>query len=75
MRFASLGADSALIHSNRQDARELDQVRDVTGVSPCLPPFVHGSALFTRGETQVLSTVTLGSPLETLDIRNPYAPR
>ena len=52
----------------RVDGRGLDEIRPLSaevGVLPC----VHGSALFQRGETQVLSVVTLGAPgdKQTLD--------
>lgn len=44
----------------RPDGRKPNEVRPIT--SRCgLLPRVHGSALFTRGETQALVTVTLGS--------------
>ncbi len=43
----------------RVDGRGLDDVRDITCEIDLLPR-VHGSALFTRGETQSLGTVTLG---------------
>ncbi len=45
----------------RVDGRALDEVREITSEVDILPR-THGSALFQRGETQVLSTVTLGSP-------------
>lgn len=44
----------------RIDGRKLDQTRAVSGQVGLLPR-THGSALFNRGETQVLTTVTLGS--------------
>ena len=44
----------------RIDNREFSQVRPIHCEVGLLPR-VHGSALFTRGETQVLGTVTLGS--------------
>ena len=44
----------------REDGRKFDEIRDLSG-SVDLIPKVHGSGLFTRGETQVLSLVTLGS--------------
>ena len=44
----------------RLDGRSLDQVRQLTMETDYLPS-PHGSALFTRGETQSLTTVTLGS--------------
>ncbi len=49
----------------RLDGRGLDQVRQLAmEVDPLPTP--HGSALFTRGETQSLTTVTLGTPLDEL---------
>jgi polyribonucleotide nucleotidyltransferase len=45
----------------RPDGRKLDEVRPISCVVGILPR-THGSALFTRGETQVLSVVTLGAP-------------
>jgi polyribonucleotide nucleotidyltransferase len=44
----------------RLDGRVLDQVRPLTMETDLLPS-PHGSALFTRGETQSLTTVTLGT--------------
>ena len=53
----------------RLDGRQLDQVRPLTmEVDPLPTP--HGSALFTRGETQSLTTVTLGTPLDELLIES-----
>ena len=44
----------------RPDGRSLDEIRPLNSRIDLLPR-VHGSALFTRGETQVLSVCTLGS--------------
>lgn len=44
----------------RIDGRRLDEVRPIKCQTGILPR-THGSSLFTRGETQVLSTVTLGT--------------
>jgi polyribonucleotide nucleotidyltransferase len=44
----------------RVDGRDLDTVRPIS-VEAGLLPRVHGSALFTRGETQALVAVTLGT--------------
>jgi polyribonucleotide nucleotidyltransferase len=44
----------------RVDGRKLDETRPIT-VEVGVLPRTHGSALFTRGETQALTTVTLGS--------------
>lgn len=46
----------------RVDGRRLDEVRPVSCQVGLLPERVHGSALFNRGLTQVLSAVTLGTP-------------
>jgi polyribonucleotide nucleotidyltransferase len=49
----------------RLDGRQLDEVRPLAmEIDPLPTP--HGSALFTRGETQSLTTVTLGTPLDEL---------
>ena len=45
----------------RVDGRKLDEVRPLSASAGLLPR-THGSGLFQRGETQVLSIVTLGSP-------------
>jgi polyribonucleotide nucleotidyltransferase len=50
----------ALDHNKRLDGRSLDQVRPIH-VSLGLFNRTHGSALFTRGETQALCIATLGS--------------
>lgn len=47
----------------RLDGRKTDEIRPIwCEVSPL--PMPHGSAIFTRGETQSLSTVTLGTKLD-----------
>lgn len=50
-----------LTDRKRLDGRALDEVRVLTLETDVLPS-PHGSALFTRGETQSLTTVTLGTP-------------
>jgi polyribonucleotide nucleotidyltransferase len=49
----------------RLDGRSLDQVRPLAMETSPLPT-PHGSSLFTRGETQSLTTVTLGTKLDEL---------
>ncbi|WP_088242384.1 polyribonucleotide nucleotidyltransferase [Calothrix rhizosoleniae] len=46
----------------RVDGRKLDEVRPVSCQVGLLPKRVHGTGLFNRGLTQVLSAVTLGTP-------------
>jgi len=57
----------------RVDGRELDEVRKIKVAAGILPKRVHGSALFQRGLTQVLSTTTLGTPSDAqeMDDLNP----
>ena len=52
--------DLILIEGRRVDGRRFDEVRPITCEVGVLPR-PHGSALFTRGETQVLGVLTLGS--------------
>jgi polyribonucleotide nucleotidyltransferase len=52
--------DDILLRHRRPDARAFDQTRSIACEVGLLPR-VHGSALFTRGETQALATVTLGT--------------
>jgi polyribonucleotide nucleotidyltransferase len=49
-----------ILQGRREDGRALNEVRDITCEVGVLPR-VHGSALFTRGETQALVTCTLGT--------------
>lgn len=53
--------DYVLGQNKRIDGRDLDQIRTLQAEVSVLPR-VHGSAVFTRGETQVLTVATLGSP-------------
>ncbi|MFM7615564.1 MAG: polyribonucleotide nucleotidyltransferase, partial [Synechococcales cyanobacterium] len=46
----------------RVDGRQLHEVRPISCRTGLLPSRVHGSALFNRGLTQVMSVVTLGTP-------------
>ena len=57
----------------RVDGRELNEVRAIDADAAVLPNRVHGSALFQRGLTQVLSTATLGTPSDAqeMDDLNP----
>lgn len=52
----------------RVDGRQLDQVRPVSCRVGLLPKRVHGTALFNRGLTQVLSIATLGTPGDAQDL-------
>ncbi|MGD0199126.1 MAG: polyribonucleotide nucleotidyltransferase [Bryobacteraceae bacterium] len=52
--------DQVLKDRRRPDGRAFDQIRPIS-IEVGVLPRVHGSALFTRGETQSLVTVTLGT--------------
>lgn len=54
-------ARQILKEGKRADGRKLDEIRELDCVVDVLPR-THGSGLFQRGSTQVLSSVTLGSP-------------
>ena len=52
-----------LDEGKRLDGRKTTEIRPIWIETDCLPG-PHGSAIFTRGETQSLSTVTLGTKLD-----------
>ena len=54
----------------RVDGRKLDQVRPISSKAGILPNRVHGSGLFKRGLTQVLSIATLGTSGDAQDTRD-----
>jgi polyribonucleotide nucleotidyltransferase len=61
-----------LDEGERADGRKTDEVRQVTSIAGYLPR-AHGSGLFTRGQTQVLSVLTLGmlsewQRIDTIDV-------
>ncbi len=63
--------DEALERGKRLDGRKFDEIRPVS-IEVGVLPRTHGSALFTRGETQALVTATLGTAedqqkIETMD--------
>ncbi len=55
--------DAILIDSHRPDGRAMDKIRPIN-IEVGLLPRIHGSGLFSRGQTQALSIVTLGGPGE-----------
>lgn len=50
-----------LLSGKRPDGRKPNEIRNISALVGVLPR-THGSALFTRGQTQVLTITTLGSP-------------
>jgi polyribonucleotide nucleotidyltransferase len=55
--------DAVLKSRTRLDGRKLDEIRFIWSEVDYLPS-AHGSAVFTRGETQALVTVTMGSKMD-----------
>ncbi len=58
-----------LNENKRVDGRRFDEIRPIT-IDVGVLPRTHGSAIFTRGETQALVTVTLGTPNEAQKIED-----
>ncbi|MFO0162865.1 MAG: polyribonucleotide nucleotidyltransferase [Microcystis sp.] len=58
----------------RVDGRKLDEVRPISCLVGVLPRRVHGSGLFNRGLTQVLSIATLGTPGDAQDLGDDLHP-
>lgn len=55
--------DAMIAENIRLDGRKMDEIRPIWTEVDYLPS-AHGSAIFTRGETQSLVSVTLGSKLD-----------
>lgn len=53
----------------RPDGRQIDQIRDIWSETN-FSPIAHGSGLFNRGETQVLTLATLGTPRDAQSLDN-----
>lgn len=64
--------DMILKDRKRLDGRGLEEIRNLS-MEVSILPAPHGSSLFTRGETQSLTTVTLGTPLDELLIESAAA--
>lgn len=63
--------DMILKERKRLDGRGTEDIRPLEMETDILPT-PHGSALFTRGETQSLTTVTLGTPLDELLVESAH---
>ena len=59
--LAEAARKMVLENNQRIDGRQIDEIRPLSAEVAILPR-VHGSGLFQRGQTQVLSVVTLGGP-------------
>jgi polyribonucleotide nucleotidyltransferase len=60
--------DEAIDNEKRADGRKLDEIRPLSVQAGGVSPILHGSGIFYRGGTHVLSTLTLGSPGDALII-------
>ena len=63
--------DMILNDRKRLDGRGTEDIRQLNMETDLLPT-PHGSSLFTRGETQSLTTVTLGTPLDELLVESAH---
>ena len=63
-----------LEEGRRPDGRGIEDIRDLSGEVSMLPR-VHGSSLFTRGQTQVLNIAALGSPSDEMLVQDMYGER
>ena len=63
--------DMILNDRKRLDGRGLEDIRPLSMETNLLPT-PHGSSLFTRGETQSLTTVTFGTPLDELLVESAF---
>lgn len=67
-RFKKIFQETVLTEGRRPDGRKLNEIRKLSAEIDILPR-VHGSALFKRGLTHILSTLTLAAPGEELILR------
>jgi polyribonucleotide nucleotidyltransferase len=67
-KFKEIFQKTVLKEKKRPDGRKLDEIRPIS-IEIDILPRVHGSALFKRGLTHILSTVTLAGPGEELVLR------
>ena len=67
-KFKKIFQEVVLKEKKRPDGRRLDEIRPISMEIDVLPR-VHGSAIFKRGLTHILSTVTLAAPGEELILK------
>lgn len=60
--------EETIVNSRRVDGRGLDEIRPLFAKAGGISPILHGSGIFYRGGTHILSTLTLGSPGDALVI-------
>lgn len=57
--------DAGVVAGKRPDGRAMDEIRPLYAQAGGIAPMVHGTGVFYRGETHVLSALTLGGPDDT----------
>ena len=62
--------EEAIVNNERPDGRAFDQIRPLFAKAGGISPILHGSGLFYRGGTHVLSALTLGGPGEAQVVDN-----
>ncbi|MBU6370722.1 polyribonucleotide nucleotidyltransferase, partial [Patescibacteria group bacterium] len=65
-RLDNLLHEQVLKHEKRADGRKLDELRPLDAVTGGISPVLHGSGVFYRGGTHILSVLTLGGPKDAL---------
>jgi polyribonucleotide nucleotidyltransferase len=60
--------NEAIDNQKRPDGRKMDEIRPLFAKAGGISPILHGSGIFFRGGTHILSTLTLGSPGDALII-------
>jgi polyribonucleotide nucleotidyltransferase len=60
--------DQAINHDKRPDGRKMDEIRPLFAKAGGISPILHGSGIFFRGGTHIMSMLTLGSPGDALII-------
>ncbi|MDO8575492.1 MAG: polyribonucleotide nucleotidyltransferase [bacterium] len=54
--------NEAIVNNRRADGRGIDEIRPLYAEAGGISPVLHGSGIFYRGQTHVLSALTLGAP-------------
>lgn len=60
--------DEAIDNNKRADGRKMDEIRPLFAKAGGVSPILHGSGIFYRGGTHIMSALTLGSPGDALVI-------
>lgn len=70
-KIEKAGVRNAVLDNNKRlDGRKMDEIRPIWSEVDVLPA-THGSAVFTRGETQSLTSITLGTKMDEQSVDTP----